>query len=82
MITDDQLYQLAIFLGSCAMLLIVLYHYLEVNAKDSSSTPSSISSASSPSVQSRVSASSSKHSVPPTSLKQVAAGGGLSGRKG
>ena len=42
MITDDELYQLAIFLGSCAMLLIILYHYLEVNAKDS--TPLSSSS--------------------------------------
>ncbi|KAF2431077.1 hypothetical protein EJ08DRAFT_198011 [Tothia fuscella] len=33
MITDDQLYSLAIFLGSASMLLIVLYHFLEVNAK-------------------------------------------------
>ena len=34
MITDAQLYSLAIFLGSAAMLLIVLYHFLEVNAVD------------------------------------------------
>ena len=34
MISDDDLYKLAIFLGSLAMLLIVLYHFLEVNAKD------------------------------------------------
>jgi hypothetical protein len=34
MITDSQLYSLAIFLGSAAMLLIVLYHFLEVNAQD------------------------------------------------
>ncbi|EXJ74769.1 uncharacterized protein A1O5_01464 [Cladophialophora psammophila CBS 110553] len=34
MITDAQLYSLAIFLGSAAMLLIVLYHFLEVNAQD------------------------------------------------
>lgn len=34
MISDDDLYTLAIFLGSLAMLLIVLYHFLEVNAKD------------------------------------------------
>lgn len=40
MISDDYLYQLAIFLGSCAMLLIVLYHFLEVNAKDSDSAKS------------------------------------------
>jgi oligosaccharyl transferase complex subunit OST4 len=34
MISDDDLYRLAIFLGSCAMMMIVLYHFLEVNAKD------------------------------------------------
>ncbi|KAB2101726.1 hypothetical protein AG0111_0g10476 [Alternaria gaisen] len=34
MITDSQLYSLAIFLGSTAMLLIVLYHFLEVNSDD------------------------------------------------
>lgn len=34
MITDNQLYTLALFLGSAAMLLIVLYHFLEVNAVD------------------------------------------------
>lgn len=32
MIADDELYRLAIFLGSAAMLLIVLYHFLEVNS--------------------------------------------------
>ena len=34
MISDDDLYRLAIFLGSAAMLLIVLYHFLEINAVD------------------------------------------------
>ena len=34
MLSADDLYKLAIFLGSLAMLLIVLYHFLEVNAKD------------------------------------------------
>jgi oligosaccharyl transferase complex subunit OST4 len=34
MITDEQLYSLALFLGAAAMLLIVLYHFLEVNAQD------------------------------------------------
>ncbi|EUC31865.1 hypothetical protein COCVIDRAFT_91910 [Bipolaris victoriae FI3] len=34
MITDSQLYSLAIFLGSAAMLLIVVYHFLEVNSDD------------------------------------------------
>lgn len=33
MISDDELYRLAIFLGSCAMMMVVLYHFLEVNAK-------------------------------------------------
>ena len=31
MISDDDLYRLAVFLGSLAMLLIVVYHWLEVN---------------------------------------------------
>jgi len=34
MISDNQLYSLALFLGAAAMLLIVLYHFLEVNAVD------------------------------------------------
>ena len=34
MISDEGLNSLAIFLGVLAMLLIVLYHFLEVNAKD------------------------------------------------
>ncbi|KAH6702395.1 hypothetical protein VD0002_g9002 [Verticillium dahliae] len=34
MISDGELYQLAIVLGSSAMALIVVYHYLEVNAED------------------------------------------------
>lgn len=38
MISDDDLYTLAIFLGSLAMLLIVVYHFLEINAIDD--TPS------------------------------------------
>ena len=32
MITDAQLYSLALFLGCAAMLMIVLYHFLEVNS--------------------------------------------------
>lgn len=32
MISDNDLYTLAIFLGSLSMLLIVLYHFLEVNS--------------------------------------------------
>ncbi|KAK3387117.1 Oligosaccaryltransferase-domain-containing protein [Podospora didyma] len=36
MITDNELYRLAIFFGSAAMVLIVVYHFFEVNAKDSS----------------------------------------------
>jgi oligosaccharyl transferase complex subunit OST4 len=38
MISDNDLYTLSIFLGSCAMLLIILYHFLEVNADDSTNT--------------------------------------------
>ncbi len=40
MITDDGLYRLAIFLGSAAMLLIILYHFLEVNSVDETETES------------------------------------------
>lgn len=38
MISDNGLYSLAVFLGSAAMLLIVLYHFLEVNAVDAPSS--------------------------------------------
>lgn len=44
MISDNDLFRLALFLGSCAMLLIILYHFLEVNAKDESSSPDSTGS--------------------------------------
>ncbi|KAI2632074.1 Oligosaccaryltransferase-domain-containing protein [Hypoxylon sp. NC1633] len=37
MISDDDLYRLAIFLGSAAMVLIVLYHFFEVNSREVSS---------------------------------------------
>ncbi|KAI0181506.1 Oligosaccaryltransferase-domain-containing protein [Hypoxylon sp. FL1284] len=37
MISDDDLYRLAIFLGSAAMVLIVLYHFFEVNSREDSS---------------------------------------------
>ncbi|KAK4190026.1 Dolichyl-diphosphooligosaccharide--protein glycosyltransferase subunit 4 [Podospora australis] len=39
MITDSQLYSLAILLGSAAMVLIVVYHFLEVNADDNKDAP-------------------------------------------
>lgn len=38
MISDGDLYRLAIFLGSCAMMMIVLYHFLDVNARDDETT--------------------------------------------
>lgn len=38
MISDEGLNSLAIFLGCLAMLLIVLYHFLEVNAIDDDAT--------------------------------------------
>jgi oligosaccharyl transferase complex subunit OST4 len=42
MISDNDLYTLSIFLGSCAMLLIVLYHFLEVNADDNTNAELSV----------------------------------------
>jgi hypothetical protein len=34
MISDDDLYRLAIFLGSASMILIVIYHFFEVNTRE------------------------------------------------
>ncbi|KAI5363149.1 Putative oligosaccaryltransferase, oligosaccharyltransferase subunit ost4p superfamily [Septoria linicola] len=34
MISDSQLYSLALFLGAAAMLMIVVYHFLEVNSDE------------------------------------------------
>ncbi|TKA60097.1 hypothetical protein B0A55_12443 [Friedmanniomyces simplex] len=42
MISDASLYSLAVFLGSAAMLLIVLYHFLEINAKEEGSKSESV----------------------------------------
>jgi len=39
MISDGDLHSLAVFLGSAAMILIIAYHYLEVNAKDDQDSP-------------------------------------------
>lgn len=39
MITDDGLYSMAIFFGSVSMILIVIYHFLEVNAKPDAEDP-------------------------------------------
>jgi len=38
MITDSQLYTLALFLGSASVLLIILFHFLSVNAVDDTSS--------------------------------------------
>jgi len=35
MISDNDLYRLAIFLGSASVVLIVIYHFLEINTQDS-----------------------------------------------
>ncbi|KAM7200934.1 hypothetical protein V8F33_003600, partial [Rhypophila sp. PSN 637] len=38
MISDDELYRLAVFLGSTAMVLIVVYNFFEVNAQSKGKT--------------------------------------------
>jgi oligosaccharyl transferase complex subunit OST4 len=48
MISDDELYRLAIFLGSAAMLLIILYHFLEINAVEE---PADVKANATPSTQ-------------------------------
>jgi oligosaccharyl transferase complex subunit OST4 len=69
MISDNQLYSLAIFLGSAAMLMIVLYHFLEVNSQDDEGLS--------------VDLQSEKSGVgavkPPTTLTGAAAGAGGAG---
>lgn len=42
MISDTNLFNLAIFLGSASMLLIVLYHFLEINAQEDDGTKASV----------------------------------------
>ncbi|KAI9841801.1 MAG: hypothetical protein M1837_000395 [Sclerophora amabilis] len=48
MISDNDLYTLAIFLGSLSMLLIVLYHFLEVNAKHEPAPEEKVAGATTP----------------------------------
>lgn len=43
MISDKGLYSLSVFLGSLAMLLIILYHFLQVNSRDSKEDASAAS---------------------------------------
>jgi len=69
MISDASLNTLAIFLGSLAVLMIILYHFLEVNARDSDS----------PSTDKE----SSANVKTPEKVSEVAAGSGSgSGKKG
>ncbi|KAL8936467.1 MAG: hypothetical protein Q9211_004177 [Gyalolechia sp. 1 TL-2023] len=42
MISDDDLYSLAVFLGCLSMLLIILYHFLEVNAIEDGATATGV----------------------------------------
>jgi oligosaccharyl transferase complex subunit OST4 len=48
MISDNDLYTLAIFIGTAAMLLIILYHYLEVNAVPQPAEDSKVAATSEP----------------------------------
>jgi oligosaccharyl transferase complex subunit OST4 len=42
MISDSDLYKIAIFLGTTSMVLIVAYHYLEVNAAHTAASPKKV----------------------------------------
>ncbi|KAE8142393.1 Oligosaccaryltransferase-domain-containing protein [Aspergillus pseudotamarii] len=68
MISDDDLHRLAVFLGSCAMMMIVLYHFLEVNAKDTGVEDASEVKRSAAAFQESVAAS-------PSTVPAAAAGG-------
>lgn len=60
MITDDELYRLAIFLGSAAMVLIVLYHFFEVNAGENQDEAVKEKSASKPAPQASTASTKSR----------------------
>lgn len=68
MISDDDLHRLAVFLGSCAMMMIVLYHFLEVNAKDSGVEDAS-------DVKKSAAASQESVAASPSTVPAAAAGG-------
>ncbi|KAI4103367.1 MAG: hypothetical protein LQ339_004289 [Xanthoria mediterranea] len=74
MITDDQLYSLAIFLGCMSMLLIVLYHFLEVNAKEEKEEAKDTS----PANKTPAAATKSSHGI----TTAAAAGQGMRAEKG
>ena len=46
MISDNDLYSLAVFLGSAAVVLIVVYHFVEVNSTKKAETIASKTAAS------------------------------------
>jgi oligosaccharyl transferase complex subunit OST4 len=75
MISDNDLYRLAMFLGGCAMFLIILYHFLEVNAKDESS-----SSGSTDTIDATTNAKRIPPGADPVGFTPAAALGGTSGK--
>jgi len=48
MISDDELYRIAIFLGCSSMILIVLYHFLDLNAKQEEKPATGVKAAPAP----------------------------------
>lgn len=75
MISDGDLYRLAIFLGSCAMMMIVLYHFLDVNARDENET-SDTAKAANPAKTPTESTASSTENVPGAAGSPAATGKG------
>ncbi|KAJ5388825.1 hypothetical protein N7509_011366 [Penicillium cosmopolitanum] len=69
MISDGDLYRLAIFLGSCAMMMIVLYHFLDVNASDEEPTDTTTTKSSSKPIESTTASSSGPTATSPESGK-------------
>jgi oligosaccharyl transferase complex subunit OST4 len=55
MISDDELYRLALFLGLVAMLMIILYHFLEVNTVEKPTAETKPSAASMSQIDSKIS---------------------------
>ena len=79
-ISDDDLYSLAIFLGILAMLLIVVYHFLEINAKKSGDEGEILSEGHSKTLSSSASVVGQKDEIQNGGKQQAAGAAGRGGK--
>lgn len=82
MISDTELYSLAIFLGCMAMLLIILYHFLEVNSDETDTASAKGSNTSSKPAANVINPSSSTTSAGVPAGAGGVAAGEVNGKRG